>query len=829
MKPIKNLIHHCTARLAERFPNNKFLNGERKAKRLARQAEFRRKFHIFLEKPAVRFMSKYSLFFHIILACALVLIIETCSRHSLLSAFSFAFTSPLAFLYNALLVFASLLLVYLFKRRMLFRIVISVFWVLLGVVNGIILASRVTPFNFTDLKLISDLLAMKNSKYVTVGESVLILCCLIAVVVFIIFIAVRGPKFHGKIHRVRNLLGLVACLAVIPFITKGAIHSDILSGYFGNLAQGYQDYGFVYSFSASVVDTGMKKPSNYSQSTVNQILQTESKKKTSVSSKDQPNIIFVQLESFIDPNELTFLKYSKDPTPNFHKLRSNYSSGYLTVPVVGAGTANTEFEVMTGMTLKYFGLGEYPFKTVLKSSTSESIATDLHSIGYGTHVLHNNGGNFYSRATVFRNLGFDSFTSKEEMNITKYNEINTWPADDILVSETKKTLDSTRNKPDYIYTITVQSHGSYPTEKVFTNPEIKVTGGDTTEKNNQWEYYINEIHEVDNFVGNLIQMLSKRDEKTLVVFYGDHLPTMGLEEKDVKSGNLFHTVYATWDNFGLAKKDKNVTTYQLSSYITNRLGIHEGTIFKYHQTSMSNGDDKKSNYLSRLQQLQYDLLYGGNYANGGKDMPASDLEMGVQNVTIRSLALKQSGSSSADTQQQASNTNEKSVNKAAEQAQKSEKKSASKSGQADSLTPKVATAPSGTDSAAGTSSAEEETEPVISIKGKNFTPWSKVYINGSAVSTTYVSGSELEISPDALSDGCKICIQQMGSGDTVFRRSNTITLAKTADLTSITNDPSTASGKYSDTSKDLTDAESSEAGNSAENKDTNHAADTDKN
>ena len=57
----------------------------------------------------------------------------------------------------------------------------------------------------------------------------------------------------------------------------------------------------------------------------------------------------MQLETFIDPYELNFLSYSEDPIPNFHKLMENYTSGYLTVPVVGAGTANTEFEVLTGM------------------------------------------------------------------------------------------------------------------------------------------------------------------------------------------------------------------------------------------------------------------------------------------------------------------------------------------------------------------------------------------------------------------------------------------------------------------------------------------------
>ena len=119
----------------------------------------------------------------------------------------------------------------------------------------------------------------------------------------------------------------------------------------------------------------------------------------------------------MDPTEITFVNLSKDPVPNFRSLSENFTSGYLTVPVVGAGTANSEFEVLTGMNLRFFGTGEYPYKTILKQTNCESIASDLSEIGYGTHVVHNNGGNFYSRANAFSQFGFDTFTSKELMNI----------------------------------------------------------------------------------------------------------------------------------------------------------------------------------------------------------------------------------------------------------------------------------------------------------------------------------------------------------------------------------------------------------------------------
>ena len=145
-------------------------------------------------------------------------------------------------------------------------------------------------------------------------------------------------------------------------------------------------------------------------------------------------------------------------------------------------------------------------------------------------------------------------------------------------------MDATENQSDFVYTITVGSHGDYPTEKIIENPEITVTGAADEASNNQWEYYVNMIHNTDNFIANLIDAVNRRGEDTIIVMFGDHLPTMGLEDSDMKSGDIFKTKYATWNNFGLPKQDADLTAYQLLAHITGQMGIHEGTMFTYTQT-----------------------------------------------------------------------------------------------------------------------------------------------------------------------------------------------------------------------------------------------------
>ena len=315
-----------------------------------------------------------------------------------------------------------------------------------------------------------------------------------------------------------------------------------------------------------------------------------------------------------------------------------YTSGYYKVPSVGAGTANTEFESITGMSMHYFGPGEYPYKSILKETTCESAPYVLKELGYSTHAIHNNEANFYSRKSIFPNLGFDTFTSAEYMPEEDDKNSLGWTRDRVLTDEIIKCLDSTEDQPDYVYTISVQGHGAYPEEPILEDPEITVAGAATEEKNNQWEYYVNEIHEMDEFVGELVAALEDYPEDVVLVMYGDHLPTMGLEVEDLENKYLFQTQYVMWDNFGLEKDDVNLAAYQMAAEVMDRVGIHEGTIFRYHQARRNT-----RNYQVDLETLQYDLLYGERYSYDGENpFKRTKMRLGLYDVTLDGLELMSS-------------------------------------------------------------------------------------------------------------------------------------------------------------------------------------------
>ena len=583
-------------------------------------------------QPVYAFMNRFSLIFHALLACIINFVIEAISRHSVVAAWDYMTGTPMVFLYNAFMIFVTFSIVYLFKRRIFVRMIIGAIWVILGIANGYILLKRVTPFNAQDLKIAGDGIALINN-YCNGFEVVVIAVGAVALLIWLISMWRRGGQYAGKIHHIAALIGIIVCGVLYTFVTNIAIDKRVVSTYFGNIAFAYEDYGLPFCFSASLFNTGISEPNGYTKKAMAKIDKDGelNQTATSRSSDELPNIIVVQLESYFDVANAEFFTTSEDACPNLHNLYQNYSNGYFKVPSVGAGTANTEFEVLTGMNLRYFGPGEYPYKTYSKKHPTESAATALASLGYGTHALHDNTGNFYSRANVFNNMGFDTFTSKEFMNVLQTTE-NGWAKDEILTHHIMEAMDTTKQE-DFVFTVSVQGHGNYPETQVIENPKIKVEGIEDEALKNKWEYYVNQVYEMDQFVGDLIKAVEERNEPSVVVFYGDHLPTMGLKAEDLKSRYLYNTNYVIWDNIGLQKHDKNIPAYQLMSEVLNRLDIHSGTVFNYHQQRKGT-----KNYLSDLELLQYDILYGKQYVYNGKaPITEGHMVMGIRNVSLSSI------------------------------------------------------------------------------------------------------------------------------------------------------------------------------------------------
>ena len=563
-------------------------------------------------------------------------ILESLSRHSLLDAALFLVKAPYAFAFSALMIFFTLSITLVTPVKAFLQSFVSVLWLAMGVANCVLLLKRVTPFTVNDLALITSVFRI-FSVYLSIIEIVLIVLAIVAALAALVILAIKAPK--SKIKLKSAIASVLISSLLLPGGYYLGIGTHVLSDQFPNIADAYDDYGLPYCFIIGILDRGISQPKDYSEEKINQILSALGDEQNRVSD-DSPNVIYLQLESFFDVNYLTNVQFSENPIPYFTQLKSDGLSGFLTVPSIGAGTVNTEFEILTGMSLAYFGAGEYPYKTVLMNGTCESAAYNLKELGYSSHAIHNYEGTFYDRNQVYRNLGFDTFTSLEYMENVVYNDSGSWPKDEMLVEEIMGALDSTVTK-DFIMAVSVQGHGKYPPMSLPEDYEYPI---DATFIDGRLEgglsdiaalsYYVGQLREMDEFLRKLVEELNNYPEKVVLVMYGDHLPSLSISRSDLTNENVFQTEYVILTNYGAEQHYQDVGdlhAYQLGAIAMDVAGIHRGVLTRYHQLLR----DSKT-YLNGLQELEYDMLYGDRYVYSGNMERYAPVEtkMGIRPITV---------------------------------------------------------------------------------------------------------------------------------------------------------------------------------------------------
>lgn len=668
------------------------------------------------------------------LAIILNLCIEAFSRESVVKPFFYLFTSPLVFCYNTILISTTLSVSFLFKRRKFARFLLSALWLTVGFTDFVLLQFRTTPFTAVDLLLLDSAFSIMGH-YLSVFEIILVVLAILFAVGIGVVLFYRtkketkgtSPVFAGTVF------GLLLLCSI--FSTKLFVSCGVLERNFGNLAQGFHTNGLPYCFFTSIFDTGISKPTSYSEDEIDRIIASLTRTPSSPTqapvtpsadaatppvsdtpapsvtpaatptplpdatdfvTTEYPNFIFLQLESFFDPTYLSGASFSADPVPNFRRMKETYSSGFLTVPSIGAGTANTEFELLTGINLDFFGPGEYPYKTVLKDTVCESIAYNLSALGLTAHAIHNNDGTFYGRNTVFSQLGFDTFTPIEYMGTYKTTPLG-WAKDEILTEQIKKALASTQGQ-DFIYAISVQGHGAYPDEAILENPNISIEALPEELKDSYYEllYFVNQLNEMDSFLGQLTSYLETYEEEVVLVLYGDHLPTFPFTDELLLNGSVYETEYVIWTNRPSGEPvKKDVEAYALSAHVLNCYDIHEGLFTRFHQTQ-----ENSDSYLADMELLAYDVLYGDSESyEGALPFEATKLQFGIDPIYIREAHIQ------------------------------------------DNL----------------------EDYFCLFINGENFTPYSVAYINGEKCTTTYVNSRLLSVVGFEPADTLTIRVAQVGT------------------------------------------------------------------
>lgn len=583
-----------------------------------------------------------------VLALLLALIVESLSRASVAKMFAYVAQHPLYFLYNALIILTSLTFSELFKHRRSALFTLCVTWIGLGAAAFMVVRERTQPFTSMDVLMLKDAVTL-TTVYYTWPQIILMCGAVFLAVAAAIWVITRLPRrrhvnYTASITAVAGLVILSFCLCTL------GVSFGYFPRHFEDLVDCYNQYGFATCFTFTFGEMGVSKPDAYSTETVtgivDEIVDADAVQPTATPGPHvfddddnlaQPNIIIVQLESLFDVNTILGSAYSTDPTPNFNRLSREYPSGELYVPAIGGGTANVEFEVLSGMNLDYFGAGEYPYSTILQEATCETIAYDLLEQGYATTAMHNHTATFYSRNEVYSRLGFQHFVSVEYMPYVTYTDVG-WAEDIIMADEIIKAMDATDER-DFVMAITVESHGKYEETYTYREGDPEILALPEQISKNRFANYLHLISQTDNFVGKLIKDLETYDEPVICIFYGDHLPGLDLTADILSTGSLYASRYVIWNNYGAKLEGANLQAYRLSANLLKQLGMTGGVITKLHQ-SYELEPEADSDYYDKLEMLQYDLLYGDQsaYENGVNPYRPVNLTMGSVPIEITSVS-----------------------------------------------------------------------------------------------------------------------------------------------------------------------------------------------
>ncbi|WP_199099042.1 LTA synthase family protein [Dyella sp. ASV21] len=302
---------------------------------------------------------------------------------------------------------------------------------------------------------------------------------------------------------------------------------------------------------------------------------------------EAPDIVVVQSESFFDPSIMKGFEHA-NLTPQLRRLAAQGASGALHVPTFGGGTIRTEFEVLTGLSLRYFDDLQFPYLQ-MNHKIVPSLVRSLRAQGYETVALHGNDPGFWNRNTAFTAIGFDRFIARSAFPANAPMD-GQYMADHAMTSEIMAQLKDA-GPPQFIFAISLEAHGPYDVTPADTAARdaipvpANITGQDRVELQN----YLYHLHHADEELGRLADLLAKRDRPTLLLFYGDHLPalTQVFDATGFVDGEDMLSQAGTWllvnPRNPMPAEQESLASWMLPGRLLEQAGLHDDGYFTLTQ------------------------------------------------------------------------------------------------------------------------------------------------------------------------------------------------------------------------------------------------------
>ena len=509
---------------------------------------------------------------------------------------------------------------------------------------------RGDPFLPWDLKIGKE--AGNILKYVDIEFTPILWFALSIILLFaVISLSIKKTKIKWKIRLIMSIL-ISAQLGLTftnIYINPKALQALKIQDVNWDQGQNYERNGFLMGFMMNVKSIVIQQPSKYSKKALNKIVNTISKggDTTTAHAQETPNIIMIMSEAFWDPTQFEKLRFSEDPIPTIRKLRNEAVSGWLLSPQFGGSTANPEFEALTGHSMAFLPYGSIAYEQYVKKPMP-SLVSYLRNEGYYTVGIHPYVSWFWDRENVYPRLGFEKALFRDDFEDPEIEAgyISDMSAVKEIINQYEQN-EKENNKPFFSFLVTMENHGTYE-DKPYENRTIKITNTNLSiDTQHILNNYVQGVKNADTALRYLIDYFKEIDEPTVIVMFGDHLPSLGnnysvyqelgyvknLDFTAKEHVKLHTTPFVLWNNYNIKPEDAGImNTHYIAPYV---LGHSEMEMPKYFRfllqlkeevpayTSFVSLDEKGSprvlpSKAMKLRKqdhwlLQYDVMFGKGY------------------------------------------------------------------------------------------------------------------------------------------------------------------------------------------------------------------------
>jgi phosphoglycerol transferase MdoB-like AlkP superfamily enzyme len=550
------------------------------------------------------------------------------------------YTSTPSFAFNLLFVGVLYLLVTSVLGLKLGTIMALLVQAFLMLANYLKLTYFSEPFFPWDFGLVGDAVAISRD-YISVYTIAIVAVIVLAGIILIVrnfkkVLRFLTPKPNIAMAAVM-ILPLVFSLNLLSH--SGLKQINVFKGWYDGVNEYIKNGTYVENtlYLQNIKNYVNSKPADYSRQAMKQF--EDKLGGAAASGNKKPDIIVILGETYWNPENMSGVTFNKEIAPNLKK----YQSGTMISPAFGGGTANVEFEVLTGLSNFFFNQSIIPYNVYFKR-TFPSIIGAFKDSGYAAVAVHPNDGEFYNRAKVYKYMGFDKFEDIKSFDPSTQTKGN-YVSDDNLVNKIEGILKE-ESGPVFIQGVTMQNHDPYTNEikHYGSGREIQAESDKlNTDEKDVLSNFAQGVYDEDKALGKLIEVAKKNDRPTIILMYGDHLPRLGVGlpqgnyeifdklgytegKADPRSlKKFFETPYVLWSNYGeLPRLNAMVSPSQLSLELLKDAGIKYPSYFNsllelrekhpylnsYLDSKTGLANDKS---VQDYYKMQYDIMFGSRY------------------------------------------------------------------------------------------------------------------------------------------------------------------------------------------------------------------------